>query len=44
MKRARGVGEGTGLNGERGKNEGKRVGGRGPECTLKNSDSSTPMI
>ena len=34
--RGKGIREGTGLAGERrGKNEGKRVGGRGPESTLE---------
>ena len=45
MKRGNGVGEGTGPKGERGgQNERKRVGGKGPESTLKNSDFGTPMI
>ena len=39
VKRGKGVGEGTreqGLKGkEGGKNEGKRVGGKGPESTLE---------
>ena len=36
MKRGKGVGEGTWPEGERGgKNEGKRVGGKGPESTLE---------
>ena len=35
-KEGKGVGEGTGPEGERGgKNEGKRVGGKGPESTLE---------
>ena len=36
MKRGQGVRVGTGPEGERGgSNEGKRVGGRGPESTLE---------
>ena len=36
VKRGGVVGERAGLEGERGGgNEGKRVGGKGPECTLK---------
>ena len=36
VKRGKGVGEGTGPEGERGgKNERKRVGGKGPESTLE---------
>ena len=36
MKRGKGVREGTGPEGERGgENEGKKVGGMGPESTLK---------
>ena len=36
VKKAKGVGEGTGPEGERGeKNEGKRVGRKGPESTLE---------
>ena len=36
VKRGKGVREGTGPEGERrGKNEGKRVGGRGPESTVE---------
>ena len=36
MKRAKQVGEGTGPEGERGgSNDGKRVGGKGPESTLE---------
>ena len=35
MKRGKGVGAGTGPEGKRGgKNEGKRVGGNGPESAL----------
>ena len=36
VKRGKGVGEGTGPEGEKGgKNEGGRVGGKGPEPTLE---------
>ena len=36
MERGKGLREGTGLEGEEGgKNEGKRVGGKGPESTIE---------
>ena len=39
------VRECTGPEGERGvRNEGKRVGGKGPEKALENSDFCTPLI
>ena len=44
VNRGKGVREGTGLEGERGEDEGKRAGGKGPESTSKNSDFDTPMI
>ena len=45
MKRGKGVREGIGPEGDRGgRNEGKRVGGKGPDSTLENSDFGTPMI
>ena len=44
MKRGQGVREGTGPEGERGgKNDGKRVGGKGPESSLENSDFWYPF-
>ena len=45
VKRGKGVREGAGLEGERGgRNEGERVGGKGPESTLEKNDFGTLMI
>ena len=45
MQRGKGEREGTASEGERGgENEGRRVGGKGPESTLENSDFDTLVI
>ena len=45
MKRGKGVGEGTWPEGEKGwKNEGKRVGGKGPKPHSKKPEFGTPLI
>ena len=44
VKRGEVVGERTGPEGERGKNEGKRVGRKGPKAHSKTSDFGTPIF